>query len=138
TAIREDEARVLALGYNTAHYKTFLFAVAGFLAGIAGALYVASERTVGARDTFGIVASIEIVILVAVGGRGTLFGPVIGTLLVLYGKTCANNEFKQAWPLMLGGLFIGVTVFLPDGILGLMRRVVRRSAKLLSHNKESL
>src|SRR5207253_2123875 len=92
TAIRDNETRVLALGYSTAMYKTFVFAAAGLMAGIAGALYVASERTVGARDSFGIAFSIEIVILVAVGGRGTLFGPVIGTVLVLLGKTYANNE----------------------------------------------
>jgi urea transport system permease protein len=129
TAIRDNETRVLALGYSTAMYKTFIFAAAGLMAGIAGALYVASERTVGARDSFGIAFSIEIVILVAVGGRGTLFGPVLGTVLVLLGKTYANNEFKQAWPLILAGLFIGVVVFLPEGIVGWLREAPARAGR---------
>src|SRR5262249_40165274 len=73
TAIRDNENRVLALGYNTAMYKTFAFALAGAMAGLAGALYVAAQRTVG-PESFGISFSIEVVILVAVGGRGTLYG----------------------------------------------------------------
>ncbi len=134
TAIRDNETRVMALGYNTAIYKTFVFALAGLLAGVAGAVYVASERTVGARDSFGIAFSIEIVILVAVGGRGTLFGAVLGTMLVMLGKTYANNEFKQAWPLILGMLFIVVVVFLPDGVVGLFRRVVARLGRTSPHD----
>lgn len=138
TAIRDNETRVLALGYNTAMYKTFMFAVSGMLSGLAGALYVASERTVGARDAFGIAFSIEIVILVAVGGRGTLFGAIIGTVLVLLGKTYANNEFKQAWPLILGGLFIAVVVFLPDGLVGLSRRITRFLRKRIVGDRLSI
>src|SRR5947209_16661738 len=108
TAIRDNETRVLALGYNTARYKTFIFAVAGLLAGLAGALRVLSERTVGPTETFGVAFSIEIVIMVAVGGRGTLFGAVLGAILVGAGRTYMNNRFSQAWPLILGGLFVGI------------------------------
>src|SRR5262249_30822737 len=117
TAIRDSEYRVLALGYNTAMYKTFIFALAGGIAGLAGALYVATIGTAG-PDRFGIAFSIEIVIFVAVGGRGTLVGAILGALLVGWANTYVNNKYKDAWPIILGGLFILVTVFLPDGILG--------------------
>src|SRR5207244_8496081 len=86
TAIRDSEYRVLALGYNTAMYKTFIFALAGGLAGLAGALYVSALGTAG-PDRFEIGFSIEVVILVAVGGRGTLLGSVLGAILVSFGET---------------------------------------------------
>ena len=138
TAIRDNETRVLALGYNTGLYKTFIFAVAGLLAGLAGALRVISERTVGPTETFGIAFSIEIVIMVAVGGRGTLFGAVIGALLVNYGRTEMNNEFKQLWPIMMGALFIVVVAFLPDGILGLLRRLWALIRRVASNPNKTL
>jgi urea transport system permease protein len=121
TAIRDSETRTLALGYNTAMYKTFVFAFAGAMSGFAGALYTAAQRTVGPTEVLDIGFSIEIVILVAVGGRGTLVGPVLGTFLVMAGKTYINNEYKQGWPLILGGLFIAVVLFLPQGIVGVLR-----------------
>src|SRR5262249_32208550 len=117
TAIRDNENRVLALGYDTARYKTFIFAVAGALAGLAGALYVSALGTAG-PDTLGIGFSIEVVILVAVGGRGTLIGAVLGAILVRFTNTYVNDEFKGAWPILLGSLFVLVVVFMPDGIVG--------------------
>lgn len=117
TAIRDNENRVLALGYNTAMYKTFVFSLAAGLSALAGMLYVASQGTAG-PDRFGIEFSIEVVIMVAVGGRGTLFGAVIGAVLVNLGATYINNEFENAWRFMLGALFIGIVVFLPNGIVG--------------------
>jgi urea transport system permease protein len=125
TAIRDSEYRVLALGYNTAMYKTFVFALAGGLAGLAGALYVASLGTTG-PDRLGIAFSIEVVIFVAVGGRGTLVGAILGALLVNLANTYINDTFGQAWPLMLGGLFILVVVFLPEGIIGGLRKLAAR------------
>ncbi len=116
-------------------YKTFVFAAAGALAGFAGALYTAVQRTVGPEEVLGIGFSIEIVILVAVGGRGTLIGAVIGTLLVMLGKTYINNELKQAWPIILGGLFILVVVFLPEGIVGFLRHALVRLRKLWPRNR---
>ena len=83
----------------------------------------------------GIAFSIEAVILVAVGGRGTLIGAVLGTLLVMLGKTYVNNELKQGWPIILGGLFIFVVVFLPDGIVGFLRHLLARAGKLLTRNR---
>jgi urea transport system permease protein len=124
TAIRDSEYRVLALGYNTAMYKTFVFALAAALSGLAGALYVSSLGTAG-PDRFSIGFSIEIVILVAVGGRGTLFGAIIGALLVSWANTYINDMAKEYWPFVLGGLFILVTVFLPEGIVGGLFKLTR-------------
>ncbi len=122
TAIRDNEYRTLALGYNTAMYKTFAFALAGLLSGLSGALYVAANRTAG-PEYFGIAFSIEVVILVAVGGRGTLIGAIIGAILVRLANTYINDEYKGAWPIILGGLFVLVVVFLPEGIVGLFRKL---------------
>lgn len=116
-AVRDNENRVLALGYNTAMFKTFAFAVAGGMAGLAGALYVTAQRTVG-PESFGIAFSIEVVVLVAVGGRGTLYGAVVGAVLVHFANTYISSEYTEAWPIVLGALFIGVVVFLPNGIVG--------------------
>jgi urea transport system permease protein len=123
TGIRDNENRVLALGYNTAMYKTFVFAVAGALAGLAGALYVASQGTAG-PDRFGIEFSIEVVIMVAVGGRGTLYGAILGAILVNFASTYINNEIENGWRLILGSLFIAVVLFMPNGIVGCGRSLV--------------
>jgi urea transport system permease protein len=117
TAIRDNEFRVMALGYNTAMYKTFIYALAGFMAGLAGFLFVASNRTAG-PTFFSPIESIEIVIFVAVGGRGTLVGPILGAILVSEGKDIINEKFRDYWPIILGGIFIGVVLFLPEGIVG--------------------
>ena len=135
TAIRDSEYRVLALGYNTAMYKTFIFAYAAALAGIAGALYVSALRTAG-PDVMQPAFSIEILILVAVGGRGTLFGAIIGAVLVNFGKTIINDKFATYWPIILGLLFVLVTLFLPNGILGGLRSIFRRW--LVPGDKKSL
>jgi urea transport system permease protein len=120
TAIRDNEFRVQALGYNTALYKTFVFAFAAALAGLAGGLYVSSQGTAG-LDRFGVGFSIEIVIWVAVGGRGTLYGAVLGAILVNWANTQISNEYPEAWRYILGMLFIGTVVFLPEGIVGGLR-----------------
>ena len=135
TAIRDNEYRVLALGYDTAMYKTFVFALAGGLAGISGALYTAANGTAG-PEHLGIAFSIEVVILVAVGGRGTLVGAILGAILVRLGNTWFNNEFKKAWPIILGLLFVLVVVFMPDGILGTARKVPGWVKKLLAPAKQ--
>jgi urea transport system permease protein len=136
TAIRDNENRVLALGYNTAMYKTFIFALAGGLAGLAGALYASALGTTG-PDVLGIAFSIEVVVLVAVGGRGTLLGAILGAILVNLAKTHINNEYKNAWPIALGLLFIGVTVFMPAGIVGSLRNVPARLSRLLNRKQLS-
>jgi len=122
TAIRDNENRVLALGYNTAMYKTFLFALSGGLAGLAGALYVSSLGNAG-PDSFGIVFSIKILVMVAVGGRGTLVGAVLGALLVSLGEIYVNDMEPRVWPIVMGSLFIAVVLFLPEGIIGWLRKL---------------
>jgi urea transport system permease protein len=124
TAIRDSEYRVLALGYNTAMYKTFIFVYAAVIASLAGMLYVSSLRSAGA-DPMLPAFSIEVLILVAVGGRGTLIGAIIGAVLVNFAKTYINDKFATLWPIMLGSLFVFVVLFLPDGILGGLRSVLR-------------
>jgi urea transport system permease protein len=131
TAIRDNENRVLALGYNTAMYKTFIFAVAGGLAGLSGGLYVSSLGTTG-PDVLGIVFSIEVVILVAVGGRGTLIGAIIGAVLVNFTKTYVNDEYKKAWPIVIGSIFVLVVVFMPNGIIGVIRGLPSKGRKFVA------
>ncbi len=129
TAIRDSEYRVLALGYNTATYKTFVFALAGALAGLAGALYVSALGTTG-PDRMSIAFSIEVVVWVAVGGRGTLIGAVLGAILVSLTNTYVNDNYKERWPIILGALFILVVVFLPDGIVGGLKKLAARLSRL--------
>ncbi len=136
-AIRDNEYRVLALGYDTAMYKTFIFALAGCLAGIAGVLYAATIGTTG-PDTLNIAFSIEVVIFVAVGGRGTLVGAILGAVLVNLLKTYANDNLGEVWPFILGGLFILVVVFMPDGILGMLRKFPARFKKLLTNKRQAI
>lgn len=131
TAIRDSENRVLALGYTPAAYKVFIFAFAGALAGVAGALYTAANGLAG-PGYLDIMLSIEFVILVAVGGRGTLFGAVLGAVLVSLAKDRISETnvgfFKGAeyWPIVLGLLFIVIVLFLPEGIVGGLRKLVAR------------
>ena len=129
TAIRDNENRVMALGYNTAMYKTFIFAIAGGLAGLAGALYAPALGNVG-PDSLGIVFSIEVVVMVAVGGRGTLVGAVLGAILVNLGEIFINDWQPALWPIIMGGLFIAVVVFMPDGIVGWLRTLAGQLGKL--------
>lgn len=125
TAIRDNEYRVLALGYNTAMYKTFIFVLSAVLASVAGGLFVAANNSAGPQF-LDIPTSIEVIIFVAVGGRGTLIGAILGALLVNFTKTYANEYLTKVWPIILGAMFIGITVFLPDGILGGLKRLMAR------------
>ncbi|HYV37458.1 MAG TPA: urea ABC transporter permease subunit UrtC [Gemmataceae bacterium] len=120
TGIRDNETRVLAMGYNTALCKTFVFAIAAAMAGMAGALYAAANRTIG-PEFFKVDFSIDAVIFVAVGGRGTLFGAVLGAFLVRYVSTTISDDHPETWRFILGGLFIAVVLFLPYGIMGALR-----------------
>ncbi len=129
TAIRDNENRVLALGYNTTMYKVFAFALAGGLAGLAGALFVPVFGKMGPTTFLGVAFSIEIVIFVAVGGRGTLVGAVLGTILIRLAYTDIAVQAPQYWPIILGALFVGVVVFMPPGLHGLARQVGRRLAR---------
>ena len=116
-AIRDAENRVRFLGYRVARYKLFIFTVSAMLAGVAGALYVPQVGIINPSE-FAPPGSIEIVIWVAVGGRGTLYGAALGAVLVNYAKTYFTGALPDAWLYVLGGSFIFVTLFLPKGIVG--------------------
>ncbi len=117
-AIRDAEARTRFLGYRVESYKLFVFTLSACIAGIAGALYVPQVGIINPSE-FAPGNSIEAVIWVAVGGRGTLTGAVIGAVLVNYAKTYfTSGILAPYWLYMLGGLFIAVTLLLPRGIVG--------------------
>ena len=117
-AIRDAEARTRFLGYRVESYKLFVFTLSACIAGVAGALYVPQVGIINPSE-FAPGNSIEAVIWVAVGGRGTLTGAVVGAVLVNYAKTYFTSGFLAPyWLFMLGGLFIAVTLLLPRGIIG--------------------
>lgn len=106
------------VGYKVERYKLAVFTFSAIMAGIAGALYVPQIGIINPGE-FAPANSIEAVIWVAVGGRGTLVGPIIGAVLVNFSKTVFTSAFPELWLFALGGLFILVTLFLPRGIVGL-------------------
>ena len=117
-AIRDAETRTRFLGYRVESYKLFVFTLSACMAGVAGALYVPQVGIINPSE-FAPGNSIEAVIWVAVGGRGTLTGAVVGAVLVNYAKTYFTSGFLAPyWLFMLGGLFIAVTLLLPRGIVG--------------------
>jgi urea transport system permease protein len=116
-AVRDSESRVRFLGYRVEHVKLFVFVVSACMAGIAGALYVPQVGIINPGE-FAPANSIEVVIWTAVGGRGTLVGPIIGALLVNGTKSYFTAALPDLWLFVLGGLFIFVTVFMPKGIIG--------------------
>jgi urea transport system permease protein len=124
-AIRDGESRVRFLGYPVDYYKLFVFTVSAVMAGIAGALYVPQVGIINPSE-FAPANSIEIVIWVAVGGRGTLYGAILGAFLVNYAKTWLTGAIPELWLFALGGLFIAVTLLMPKGIVGLLSKLRRR------------
>jgi urea transport system permease protein len=120
-AIRDAESRTRFLGYRVENYKLFVFVLSACMAGVAGALYVPQVGIINPSE-FSPANSIEAVIWVAVGGRGTLTGAVIGAILVNYAKTTfTSGVLAPYWLFMLGGLFIAVTLLLPRGVVGTWR-----------------
>ncbi|WP_293063502.1 urea ABC transporter permease subunit UrtC [Okeania sp. SIO2B3] len=116
-AIRDDETRVRFSGYNPTEFKVLVFAISGAIAGISGALYTVQSGIV-TPSYMEVAFSIEMVIWVAVGGRGTLVGAIIGTLLVNFGRTFLSEQFPQIWLFFQGALFLLVVTILPNGIVG--------------------
>ncbi len=129
TAIRDAESRVRFLGYRVEYYKLFVFTVSAMLAGIAGALYVPQVGIINPSE-FSPANSIEIVVWVAVGGRGYLHGAILGAVLVNYAKTWLTGAAPEIWLFFLGGLFIAVTVLLPRGIVGSLGQASARLPRL--------
>jgi urea transport system permease protein len=119
-AIRDDEQRLRFTGFNPVPFKTIVFLVAGALCGISGALYTVQSGIVSPQY-MSISNSIEMVIWVAVGGRGTLVGPIIGATVVNYLRSLVSEALPEAWLFVQGALFIFVVVLMPDGIYGWFR-----------------
>ncbi len=119
-AIRDGENRVRFLGYNPLPFKVLAFALAGILAGISGAL-VTLDLGVISPAMFGVVPSIEMVIWVAVGGRASLIGAVLGTLLVNFGKDWVSSAFPDLWLYVVGLAFILVVTLAPSGVVGIAK-----------------
>lgn len=128
--VRDAESRVRFLGYRVENIKLFTFVVSAMMAGIAGALFVPQVGIINPGE-FAPANSIEVVVWTAVGGRGTLIGPIIGALMVNAGKSYFTGAFPELWLFALGALFIGVTLFLPKGVVGTIqqRLAVRRERK---------
>ncbi|MGF7176401.1 urea ABC transporter permease subunit UrtC [Azospirillum doebereinerae] len=127
-AVRDTESRVRFLGYNTEHYKLFAWTLSACMAGVAGALYVPQVGIINPSE-FAPASSIEAVIWVAVGGRGTLAGAILGAVLVNFGKSYFTGALPELWLFALGGLFVAVTLFLPKGLLGLGAQLMARMPK---------
>jgi len=119
-AIRDDESRVRFSGYNPTGFKVLVFAISAGLAGIAGAMFTLQTGIISPK-AMDIAFSIEMVIWVAVGGRATLVGAVLGTLLVNFGKSLLSEKFPDSWLFFQGLLFLTVVTVLPDGLIGWMR-----------------
>ena len=120
-AIRDDEPRLRFTGYNPTAYKTLVFAIAGAMAGVSGALYTVQSGIVSPQY-MAVPFSIEMVIWVAVGGRGTLIGAVLGAVLINYAKSLVSEQLPETWLFIQGGLFLLVVTALPDGLVGWWRQ----------------
>ena len=121
-AIRDAEQRVMFCGYNTVHYKLFIWTLSAVICGIAGALYVPQVGIINPSE-MSPANSIEIAIWVAVGGRGTLTGAIVGAFVVNGAKSFFTQAFPEYWLYVLGLLFIIVTLFMPQGIVGLAKKL---------------
>jgi urea transport system permease protein len=121
-AIRDAESRVMFTGYSPVAYKLSIWTLSAVMCAVAGALYVPQVGIINPSE-MSPAASIEIAIWAAVGGRGTLIGPIVGAFFVNGAKSWFTQAFPEFWLYFLGALFIAVTLFLPQGIVGLFRRV---------------
>ena len=134
-AVRDAESRTRFLGWRPENVKLFAFVVSAFIAAVAGALFVPQVGIINPGE-FAPENSIEAVIWVAVGGRGTIIGPIIGALLVNAGKSVFTGALPDYWLFALGALFVVVTLFLPKGIVGLFTRARARRSNVASAARE--
>jgi urea transport system permease protein len=119
-AVRDAESRARFMGYRVENIKLWIFTISAMIAGIAGALYVPQVGIINPNE-FSPLNSIEVVVWVAVGGRASLYGAVIGAVLINYAKSYFTVELPEVWLFALGGLFVLVTLFLPKGVIGLIK-----------------
>ena len=127
TAVRDGELKIRFCGYQSAHYKLFVWTLSAMLCGLAGALYVPQVGIINPSEMQP-SSSIEMAIWVAVGGRGTLAGAVLGSWIINGGKSWLTSVFPSAWLYALGALFVIITLFLPDGVVGLGANIKARLA----------
>ena len=139
TAIRDQESRLMFLGYRTLYFKLFVWTLAAMLSGVAGALYVPQVGIINPSE-MSPANSIEIAIWAALGGRGTLFGPILGAFVVNGAKSWFTVTFPQFWLYFLGLLFVLATLFLPRGLIGLAATLRRppREADQAAPDREAL
>jgi len=121
-AVRDNERRLEFLGYDVTGFKILVFAVSATLAGIAGLLY-APQVGINTPSQIGVLPSLEVVIWVAFGGRGTLWGPILGAISINWLRSVLTATYPTLWPIILGGLFVGVILLFPEGLMGLGRRL---------------
>ncbi|WP_437630652.1 urea ABC transporter permease subunit UrtC [Sorangium sp. So ce854] len=124
-AMRDDENRVRFLGYNPVTLKTLVFALSAGMAGVAGALFVCQVGLIS-PSSMGVIPSVEMVTWVAVGGRGTLIGAILGAILVSLGKSALSESYPEVWQLAFGALFAASVMLLPTGVAGFVRRHAAR------------
>jgi urea transport system permease protein len=135
-AIRDAESRTRFLGYPVESFKLWVFVFSAAIAGVAGALYVPQVGIINPSE-FAPINSIEVVIWVAVGGRGTLYGAAAGAVLVNYAKTYLTGAFPEVWLYALGALFVLVTLFLPRGLVGLSMPWSKREIKTNERSRQN-
>jgi urea transport system permease protein len=136
-AIRDNERRLEFLGYDTARFKILAFAISAMLAGVAGLLY-APQVGIITPSQVGVLPSLEVVIWVAFGGRGTLWGAVIGAVSINWLRSVLTATYPTLWPIILGGLFVAVVMFFPSGLMGLAGRLAALRAGRHSGAKEAV
>ncbi|MFB5663626.1 urea ABC transporter permease subunit UrtC [Alteribacillus sp. HJP-4] len=124
-AIRDGENRLRFSGYNTAYYKIFIFTLSAGIAGLAGMLFVLQVGIIS-PSMIDIVPSIEMILWVAIGGRGTLLGPIFGALLANSGKTFFSQTYPDFWLFLIGAVFIIVVVFLPGGLMSIGTKIKQK------------
>jgi urea transport system permease protein len=124
-AVRDTESRLMFLGYNPLGYKLFVWTFSAVLCGIGGALYVPQVGIINPSE-MSPGNSIEMAIWVAIGGRGTLIGPILGAFIVNGAKSILTTSFSDYWTFFLGALFIVVPLWLPQGVVGLFKKLLRK------------
>lgn len=135
-AIRDSENRVLFSGYATANFKLFIFVISAMIAAFAGALYVPQVGIINPSEMT-TEKSLEAVVWVALGGRGTLVGPVVGAISVNALKSWATRAYPDLWVLILGGTFVLIVMFMPKGIVGLPSQIQEIIAKIRRKSPQS-
>jgi urea transport system permease protein len=133
-AIRDTESRTRFMGYDVDGIKLWIFVLSAVIAGVAGALYVPQVGIINPGE-FAPLNSIEVVVWVALGGRATLFGAIVGALVINYAKSWFTVEFPEVWLFALGGLFVLSTMYFPKGLIGFLSDKIRQIRKKASNPK---